>query len=37
MRLLDWIAGQADLDKSRVGVIGGSYGGLHVAGGADDL
>ena len=26
--LLDWIAGQGDLDKSRVGVIGGSYGGF---------
>ena len=26
--LLDWIAGQPDLDKSRVGVIGGSYGGF---------
>ena len=26
--LFDWIAAQADLDKSRVGVIGGSYGGF---------
>jgi dipeptidyl aminopeptidase/acylaminoacyl peptidase len=26
--LLDWIAQQKDLDKSRVGVIGGSYGGF---------
>jgi dipeptidyl aminopeptidase/acylaminoacyl peptidase len=26
--LLDWIAGQPDLDKSRVGVTGGSYGGF---------
>src|SRR5262249_42978615 len=26
--LLDWIAQQQDLDKSRVGVIGGSYGGF---------
>ena len=26
--LLDWIAGQKDLDKSRVGVTGGSYGGF---------
>ena len=26
--LLDWIAGQTDLDKSRVGVTGGSYGGF---------
>ncbi len=26
--LLDWIAQQPDLDKSRVGVIGGSYGGF---------
>ncbi len=26
--LLDWIAAQPDLDKSRVGVIGGSYGGF---------
>jgi dipeptidyl aminopeptidase/acylaminoacyl peptidase len=26
--LFDWIGGQADLDKSRVGVIGGSYGGF---------
>jgi dipeptidyl aminopeptidase/acylaminoacyl peptidase len=26
--LLDWIAGQADLDKTRVGVTGGSYGGF---------
>jgi dipeptidyl aminopeptidase/acylaminoacyl peptidase len=25
--LLDWIAGQTDLDASRVGVTGGSYGG----------
>ncbi len=28
MHCFDWIAGQADLDKSRVGVIGGSYGGF---------
>ena len=26
--LLDWIASQPDLDKGRVGVIGGSYGGF---------
>jgi dipeptidyl aminopeptidase/acylaminoacyl peptidase len=26
--LLDWIAQQPDLDKTRVGVIGGSYGGF---------
>jgi dipeptidyl aminopeptidase/acylaminoacyl peptidase len=26
--LLDWIAGQPDLDSSRVGVSGGSYGGF---------
>jgi acetyl esterase/lipase len=26
--LLDWIAQQKDLDKARVGVIGGSYGGF---------
>jgi dipeptidyl aminopeptidase/acylaminoacyl peptidase len=26
--LLDWIAGQSDLDKTRVGVTGGSYGGF---------
>ena len=26
--LLDWIAGQTDLDKSRVAVTGGSYGGF---------
>jgi dipeptidyl aminopeptidase/acylaminoacyl peptidase len=26
--LLDWIGGQADLDKTRVGVTGGSYGGF---------
>ncbi len=26
--LLDWIAQQKDLDKSRVGVMGGSYGGF---------
>jgi dipeptidyl aminopeptidase/acylaminoacyl peptidase len=26
--LLDWIAGNKDLDKSRVGVTGGSYGGF---------
>jgi dipeptidyl aminopeptidase/acylaminoacyl peptidase len=26
--LFDWISGQSDLDKSRVGVIGGSYGGF---------
>ena len=26
--LLDWIASQKDLDKSRVGVTGGSYGGF---------
>jgi dipeptidyl aminopeptidase/acylaminoacyl peptidase len=26
--LFDWIAGQPDLDKSRVGVTGGSYGGF---------
>ena len=26
--LLDWIAAQPDLDASRVGVIGGSYGGF---------
>ena len=25
--LLDWIAKQPDLDASRVGVVGGSYGG----------
>lgn len=28
--LLDWIARQPDLDASRVGVIGGSYGGYMV-------
>ncbi len=28
--LLDWIATQPDLDASRVGVIGGSYGGYMV-------
>ena len=28
--LLDWIKGQADLDASRVVVIGGSYGGYMV-------
>ena len=28
--LLDWIAKQPDLDASRVGVIGGSYGGYMV-------
>jgi dipeptidyl aminopeptidase/acylaminoacyl peptidase len=26
--LLDWIAGQPELDKTRVGVTGGSYGGF---------
>jgi len=26
--LFDWIAGQPDLDKARVGVTGGSYGGF---------
>jgi acetyl esterase/lipase len=26
--LLEWIAGQPDLDKARVGVTGGSYGGF---------
>ncbi len=30
--LLDWIATQPDLDASRVGVIGGSYGGYMVLG-----
>jgi dipeptidyl aminopeptidase/acylaminoacyl peptidase len=28
--LLDWIAAQADLDKERVAVFGGSYGGYMV-------
>jgi len=28
--LLDWIAGQPDLDQSRVAVYGGSYGGYMV-------
>ena len=28
--LLDWIAGQPELDASRVGVTGGSYGGYMV-------
>ncbi len=28
--LLDWIAGQAELDENRVAVIGGSYGGYMV-------
>jgi dipeptidyl aminopeptidase/acylaminoacyl peptidase len=28
--LLDWIAGQPDLDAQRVGVTGGSYGGYMV-------
>lgn len=28
--LLDWIAGQQELDSSRVAVIGGSYGGYMV-------
>ncbi|MEJ2515684.1 MAG: S9 family peptidase [Gammaproteobacteria bacterium] len=28
--LLDWVAAQPDLDASRVGVIGGSYGGYMV-------
>lgn len=28
--LLDWIAKQPDLDKTRVGVVGGSYGGYMV-------
>ncbi|NIM02124.1 MAG: prolyl oligopeptidase family serine peptidase, partial [Acidobacteria bacterium] len=28
--LLDWIAGQPDLDASRVAVYGGSYGGYMV-------
>ena len=28
--LLDWIATQPDLDASRIGVIGGSYGGYMV-------
>ena len=28
--LLDWIAGQEELDESRVAVIGGSYGGYMV-------
>lgn len=28
--LLDWVATQPDLDKSRVAVIGGSYGGYMV-------
>ena len=28
--LLDWIAQQPELDVSRVGVVGGSYGGYMV-------
>ncbi len=28
--LLDWIDGQPELDKTRIGVIGGSYGGYMV-------
>ena len=33
--LLDWIAGQPDLDRKRVGVYGGSYGGyMSLATGA---
>lgn len=30
--LLDWIATQPDLDKTRVGIVGGSYGGYMVMG-----
>lgn len=30
--LLDWIAAQPDLDASRVGIYGGSYGGYMVLG-----
>lgn len=30
--LLDWIATQPDLDKTRVGIMGGSYGGYMVMG-----
>jgi dipeptidyl aminopeptidase/acylaminoacyl peptidase len=34
--LLDWIAAQPDLDKDRVGVTGGSYGGYMVLAGMVD-
>ena len=35
--LLDWIAQQPDLDKSRVGVIGRFLRRVHVAGRANDV